>query len=253
MTGNPGKKLILLSQQSIGFTGSCSLLFMALNCASARLDPEHNRALTFDTVAPDDAGVTPSFASNAPVRQAPSQPGRTESNAAAQQPDARPSAEPITCTVDPPDPKPLHTRDWIVYEFSYTNGKVEVQSQRRELTKKARDTARVIGRYAIELWIGCELIDRVRFSFPLQAAEQFRAPSTRHALHEQPSLTANAQLACTVRVPLDARTTRAELVDRGTGARSSLAWPPNLPTSSNASSQQTKPGSLTAAPADGSQ
>jgi len=155
--------------------------------------------------------------------------------------------------VDPPDPKPIHTREWVAYEFAFKEGVVELSSLRREQTTKPRDTARRVGRYAIELWIGCELIDRVRFSFPLQAAEQPPLRGSRHTLNEQPSLTANAHLTSVALVPLDLRATRAELVDRGTGKRSSLAWPPNLPAPASVSTQQPPAAPAQTAPAAGSQ
>ncbi len=214
-------------RHSLGLVAVCSMIGVTLSCASARLDPNRNQALTFDTTTPSDAGAAP-LAQSAPVKATASQPSSLQDKTITQSSDTGTSAESITCTVDPPDPKPLHTRDWVVYEFLFNKGQAELQSQSREQTAKPRDTARVVGRYAIELWIGCELIDRVRFSFPLQAAEQLRAPSARHPLREQPSLTANAQLLTAVRVPLEARATRAEWVDRGTGLRTSLAWPPNL-------------------------
>ncbi len=206
----------------------CASILAVFSCAGARLDPDRNQALTFDTSPTDDAGVTPSAASSVPVRAAASQPSVVEDKTRTPSSDAQTLSEPITCTVDPPDPKPLHTRDWIVYDFSYNKGKAELKTQRRERTAKPRDTARVVGRYAVELWIGCELIDRVRFSFPLQGAEEPKVLSTRHALHEQPSLTANARLASTVWVPFSPRATRAELVDRGAGTRSTIAWPPDM-------------------------
>jgi hypothetical protein len=223
---------------------TCASILAAFSCAGARLDPDRNQALTFDTTPSDDAGVTPPAASEVPVRAAASQPSVAEDKT--RTPDAPMSSEPITCTVDPPDPKPLHTRDWIIYDFSYDKGKAELRSQRRERTAKPRDTARVVGRYAVELWIGCELVDRVRFSFPLQGAEQPKAQGTRHALHEQPSLTANARLATTVWVPFSLRATRAELVDRGAGTRSTIAWPPDM-------SQKPASNSAEDVPATGSQ
>lgn len=198
-------------------------------CATAHFDPQRNQALTFDTASPNDAGVAQFARQSTSMKSAPSQPGVTDLGRQPQSSDAGPLADAIICTVDPPDPKPLHTREWIDYEFVFKEGTVEVHSVQLERTEKPRDTARVVGRYAVELWIGCELIDRVRFGFPLQAAERPTPPGTRHALNEQPSLTANAYLARTVMVPLNLRATRAELVDRGTGKRSSLAWPPNLP------------------------
>lgn len=200
-----------------------------LACSGARLDPEKNQALTFDTTAPSDAGV-PTAAQPLVQKTAPSQlASKQERGEPTPAPgNAVPPAEPIRCTQDPPDPKPSSSRDWVALEFSYVNGEAKPRASHRLQTPKPRDSARVVGRYAVELWIGCELIDRVRFSFPLQAAETAPTTGKRHALHEQPSLTAHAELRATVLVPLSERATRAELVDRGAGTRVALAWPPDL-------------------------
>ena len=48
-----------------------------------------------------------------------------------------------------------------------------------------------MGRFALELWIGRELIDRVRFDFPLIAAEETPGV-TRRPLHDAPSLVPHA-------------------------------------------------------------
>jgi len=202
-----------------------------LACAGARLDPEKNQALTFntDTTSPSDAGVA-IFAHPIPQKTAPSQLAssspRTESTVVPG--GASSLAEPIRCTQDPPDPKPISARDWVALEFTYVNGEAKPRASHRLQTAKARDSARVVGRYAVELWIGCELIDRVRFSFPLQGAESPPRAGKRHELHEQPSFTARGELKATVLVPFSDRATRAELVDRSAGTRVTLAWPPNL-------------------------
>ena len=253
MKNDKGTNSVPNSWRQFRLSSACFVLGVALSCATARFDPERNQALTFDTVLPDDAGAAPTISRNVPVKLSPSQLGTTDNKTPTQHFDAGPPVEPITCTVDPPDPKPLHTRDWIAYEFEFREGSVGVRSHRHERTAKPRDTARIVGRYAVELWIGCELIDRVRFSFPLQAAEQPIAPGNRHGLNEQPSLTANAHLNCTVMVPFDLRATRAELIDRGTGKRSSLAWPPNLPTLSQSNSPQPPQIPPPTIPATGSQ
>ena len=253
MNKTKGTRSVPGSWRHVGTSLACVVLAVALSCATARLDPERNQALTFDAIFPDDAGIAPPVLRSASVKSAPSQVGAAADETTDQHADAGFSGEPITCTVDPPDPKPLHTRDWIAYEFAYKEGVINLRSQRGERTAKPRDTARVVGRYAVELWIGCELIDRVRFSFPLQAAEQPITASTRHALNEQLSLTAKANLTRTVLVPFDSRATRAELIDRGTGKRSSLAWPPNLPPLSNSSSPRSSKIPSPAIPAAGSQ
>ncbi len=206
------------------------VLPLLMACATARLDPERNQALTFDTTPLSDAGVDPQGQRAATNRAAASQPGSyaLQSKPNASSPDAGSPAEPIKCTQDPPDPKPTSSRDWIAIEFEFVDGAAQARSFRRVQTSKSRDSARVVGRYAVELWIGCELIDRVRFNFPLQAAESPPNVGRRHPLHEQPSLTANAHLSATVLVPFSGRATRAELADRGGGTRASLAWPPDL-------------------------
>ena len=235
----------------LAFTGPS--LLVALSCAGARLDPEHNQALTFDTVPVSDAGLPTEGSNEHAVKHAPSQPASPVVEIQSAPSDAGNASEPLTCTVDPPDPKPSHTRDWLVYEFAYKEGSVNVHSQKLERIGKPRDSARVMGRYSIELWIGCELVDRVRFGFPFQAAEPAKPPSTRHPLHEPPSFTAHAELRTTVRVPLELRATRAELVDRGTGQRTILAWPPNLPKTTPAEPARNAPNSSSSVPAPGSQ
>jgi hypothetical protein len=200
-----------------------------LNCATARLDPERNQALTFDTVAAPDAGIAMQDEQMPIVTSRPSQlaPALDPQGEQAHRgfPDLV-DAGSLICTVDPPDPKPLNTRDWVSYEFSYDQGAVTLVSTEIQHTARPRDSARVMGRYAVELWIGCELIDRVRFNFPLLAADPPMVSGGRHPLNEQPSLTARAHLTRTVRVPNSQRAMRAELVDRVKGTRSSLAWPP---------------------------
>lgn len=211
------------------FSRAWLLAPVVLACSGARLDPEKNQALTFDTTSPGDAGVA-NTAQPILQKAAPSQlalnGARTESTII---PGGTSSlAEQIRCTQDPPDPKPTSARDWVELEFTYANGEAKPRASRRLQTAKPRDSARVVGRYAVELWIGCELIDRVRFSFPLQAGESPPKTGKRHELHEPPSFSAGGELKATVLVPFSDRATRAELVDRSAGTRVQLPWPPNL-------------------------
>ena len=235
-----------MSHRFAPFFMRCVALLMtpaALGCATAHLDPERNQALTFDTTPVDDAGVVAPPRSTA-KKAAPSQPVNAihqPEPLATSTPQAGVTAGPMTCTQEPPDPKPVNTRDWIAIDFEFTDGRVSAPSSHAVHTNKPRDSSRVVGRYAIELWIGCELIDRVRFNFPLQAAEAPPTTGKRHPLHEEPSLTAHARLRTTVLVPVSDRATRAELVDRGNGSRSSLAWPPKLsPTGANGELERKK-------------
>jgi hypothetical protein len=255
MNRNKSQMSLCSYSQPARLSVACSVLVLTPNCATPRFDPERNQALTFDAIAQADASVGPPLSRNVSIKSSPSQLGTHENEikSPAELADSGTQLEPITCTVDPPDPKPLHTRDWVEYEFIYAKGSAAVRSQRRVQTAKPGDTARVVGRYAVELWIGCELIDRVRFNFPLQAAEQLIAPGTPQGLNKQPSFTANATLIRMVMVPLDSRATRAELVDRGTGKRSSLAWPPDLPPSSPLGPRNSPQIPFSTVPAQGSQ
>jgi hypothetical protein len=84
-------------------------------------------------------------------------------------------------------------------------------------------TARNMGRFAVELWIGRELIDRVRFDFPLLAMGEPSAGKKR-PLREPPSF--RGKLAATVLVPASQRVRRAIVLDRATGKETELSWPP---------------------------
>jgi len=127
-----------------------------------------------------------------------------------------------------PDPKALRlARQWE-YELVYDRGDVRVESVRERNFSQPVVTARRMGRYAIELWIGKELVDRVRFDFPLLAAEQ--VPSgPRRPLKDPPSFAPGAVVARRVLVPASPRATRAVLVDRATGQTLRLDWPPREP------------------------
>ena len=127
-----------------------------------------------------------------------------------------------------PDPDPLRlARQWQ-YTLLYNRGKVSVQSVKGLRFSHPVVTARNMGRYAIELWIGHELIDRVRFDFPLVAAE-VPQHGRRQPIQEPPTLAAGAVVTRQVLVPASTRATRAVLVDRASGVRQPLPWPPDHP------------------------
>jgi hypothetical protein len=121
----------------------------------------------------------------------------------------------------PPDPEPLsRTKQWR-YEIGYEKGRVAVRSVAAVQYRSPVVTARRMGRYAIELWIGKELIDRVRFDFPLLAAEEAEPGEG------VPSLAAGAVVTRSILVPDSERATSAVLIDRATGERIDLSWPPD--------------------------
>jgi hypothetical protein len=159
-------------------------------------------------------------------------PGASESSDAGSVDAGRPapeaSAPARTGTL--PDPPPLRASEHYVYLLVHDRGQVSVQSVQRWHSPTPLPTARSMGRYAVELWIGRELVDRVRFDFPMLAAEPAPRPGTRRPLHEPPSLGAGAVVTRRVVVPASQRATRAVLVDRATGVTQPLPWPPPVQT-----------------------
>ncbi len=127
-----------------------------------------------------------------------------------------------------PDPEALKETRHFVYQVIYDRGTVRIEGVRAVRFKQAVPAPRKMGRFAIELWLGRELIERVRFDFPLVAAEDPRKKKA-HPLHEPPSFASGVTASLEVLVPASARATRAVLVDRATGSHQDLPWPPDAP------------------------
>lgn len=129
----------------------------------------------------------------------------------------------------PPDPEPLRVAEQFEYEIAWEAGKLRVASVVARRFPQPIVTARTLGRYAIELWIGQELIERVRFDLPLLGAPQpTSARSTAGAA--PPSLEAGIHSRGRVLVPAAERARRAVLIDQSTSETLPLAWPPELAT-----------------------
>jgi hypothetical protein len=76
----------------------------------------------------------------------------------------------------PPDPTPLTERAWWVYPVTYDRGELRVDPPRLECLPRPTASARRMGRFAFELWLGGELVERIRFDFPLLAAARESTP-----------------------------------------------------------------------------
>lgn len=124
-----------------------------------------------------------------------------------------------------PDPEPLSNERQWQYELLYDSGNLSVLSVELRTFDKPITTARQMGRFAIELWRGRELIERVRFDFPMLAAEEPTAEGGS-PLSRPPDLSAHAKVRRRVLVPDAKRPNRAILVDRAAGKELPLAWPP---------------------------
>jgi hypothetical protein len=122
-----------------------------------------------------------------------------------------------------PDPQPLVTRHQWIVDIGYQAGKIVYGGARRLELPKPAGTPRSMGRFALELFVGKELIDRIRFDFPLLGADDF-ADSPRR-WDSPPSFERNLSTRAAVMLPHSERATRALLVDRATGNVWALPWP----------------------------
>lgn len=135
----------------------------------------------------------------------------------------------VTSTL--PDPPPLVTKNHWEFFLEYDRGTIRVKQVKPVSTARPVESARRVGRFAIELWIGRELLDRIRFDFPMLAADQLEGPEPRNKrpLHAPIQFGPGAQTSQHVLVPASDRATSARLVDRSTGEITPLPWPPVLP------------------------
>lgn len=122
----------------------------------------------------------------------------------------------------PPDPSPLsEAHQWIV-ELRWDKGDVYLVSARSVDLEAPRVTPRVMGRFALELYEGNALVERVRFDFPGLIDGDF--VDAGHA--ESPRIDKKLTSRIGVMFPRTDRGRRFELWDRATDRRWPLAWPP---------------------------
>lgn len=99
--------------------------------------------------------------------------------------------------------------------LSFQKGELVLRSSRRVSLERPQTTPRVMGRFAVELLRGEELVERVRFDFPLlgggEGEEVFES-----------GLRAERE----VMVPWLSEATRARWYDRKTQAEGELPYPP---------------------------
>ncbi|RYZ03144.1 MAG: hypothetical protein EOO73_28970 [Myxococcales bacterium] len=123
-----------------------------------------------------------------------------------------------------PDPTPLRQAEQVEYELELKDGKVSVVSVKAVKLPSPVVTPRRMGRYAIELGIGKELIERLRFDFPGTAADE---PSlgAKKPLYAPLTMGERAIARIKLQVPQSLRVRRAVLVDRAQNAATELPWP----------------------------
>jgi hypothetical protein len=121
-----------------------------------------------------------------------------------------------------PDPAPLVTRHQWVVDLGFRGGVVLFGGARRVELAKPAGTPRAMGRFALELYVGKELIDRARFDFPLLGADELEGAGR----WDSPvTFERHLSTRAAVILPHSERATRAILVDRATGSVWALPWP----------------------------
>jgi hypothetical protein len=131
-----------------------------------------------------------------------------------------PGAPDFVVTSTPADPPPLSERVQWIYDLRWDRGDVFLLGVRRLELSAPQATPRAMGRFALELFDGSGLIERVRFDFPLLGVPE---PDDAGA----PSLTRRLRTRVGVVFPATGLGRRLDLVDRATGRRWALPWPPS--------------------------
>ncbi|MBV9946784.1 MAG: hypothetical protein JOZ69_08055 [Myxococcales bacterium] len=131
-----------------------------------------------------------------------------------------PSPRDIAITPTPPDPPPLVEQAQWVFDLRWDRGDVFLLGVHPLRLPAPQATPRAMGRFALELFEGPALLERVRFDFPLLGAGA--------GLNDDAGISFASKLRTRIGVvfPASPRGTRLELVDRATGRRYPLPWPP---------------------------
>lgn len=131
-------------------------------------------------------------------------------------------AEPSKSGFAPDPPGHASKKQWTL-EIAARAGKVSAARATSSLLAQPAESPRVVGRFAIELYIGPELLDRVRFNVPLMGDGPVER-SRKRAYHD--SSTDNVTTSLKVRLADSPRAAYLVLVDRVTEERQRFEWPP---------------------------
>lgn len=123
----------------------------------------------------------------------------------------------------PPDPPARASRKHWNIQVAARGGKVTAERATAVMLDKPQESPRVFGRFALELYIGKELLDRVRFNVPLMGDEP---PQGNRNNLPRPRFDKNVTTHVTVRIADNPRAAFALVVDRETGDAQKVEWPP---------------------------
>jgi hypothetical protein len=139
-----------------------------------------------------------------------------------------------------PDPPPLVTQSKWIYDVIYHEGAIFVPTPQKLERPRPTETPRRMGRFAIELYVGKALIERVRFDLPMLGGDLWTGEKKR-PFNAPPDFERHARVRASVEVPHSERATFAVIVDRATGRRLPIPWPPVDGTSTSPASSSGAP------------
>ncbi|MDI1448953.1 hypothetical protein [Polyangium sp. 6x1] len=123
----------------------------------------------------------------------------------------------------PPDPPGNASKKQWVFDIAVTGGRASLPRVSSVLVETPAPTVRMMGRFAIEFWVGKELLDRIRFDVPMLDRDP---KDRRRGPLRGPDFT-NVTTRLKVRMADSPRTAFLALVDRATGDVQRFAWPPD--------------------------
>jgi hypothetical protein len=121
----------------------------------------------------------------------------------------------------PPDPSAMSERQQWVFDLRWDRGEVYLLEVHKIDMGEPHVTPRVMGRFALELFEGPTVIERVRFDFPMLGVE---APDA--GMKTAPRFEPKLKTRIGVLFPATKRGTKLELWDRARDVRMNLPWPP---------------------------
>jgi hypothetical protein len=122
-----------------------------------------------------------------------------------------------------PDPPASASRTKKQFELRYQDRRLTVERVRTTTSEKAVSTPRRMGRFALELYVGSELVDRVRFNVPLLADP---AEPGDQRLNARPRFD-DVKTRLSVWMTDSDRATELRIVDRSSGEEQRYLWPPD--------------------------
>lgn len=122
----------------------------------------------------------------------------------------------------PPDPPAMNEREQWVFDLRWDRGEVYLLAVHKMDMGNPHPTPRVMGRFALELFEGPTLIERVRFDFPMLGVSETPDSGFTTPPRFEPKL----KTRIGVLFPATKRGTKLELWDRARDVRWTLPWPP---------------------------